>query len=133
MVYGVRSDNSISSLGFALKIPAGEKAALPVAPASVIYSHFKHVSGFPAPEGTKGVTISKLNILDVLIEQMNRINKPAARPDAGATDKQLDTAIEFFSAQIQNASDAKAEAPYTAAPYKPAPLPETGLLFSFSV
>ena len=36
------------------------KMSLPVNSSSLIYSHFEHVSGIPAPEGTQGVAISKL-------------------------------------------------------------------------
>ena len=125
MIYGVMSDNSISSLGFALKVPAGEKAALPVAPSSVIYSHFKHVTGVPAAEGVHGVTISKLNILDALIEQMNRINKPAFRPDAGTPEDRLDAMIDSYYSQILKAGETDA-APYAQAA-------EKGVLFSLTV
>jgi len=128
MIYGVSSDNSISSLGFALKVPTGTKAALPVDQSSLLYSHFKNVSGVPAPEGTHGVTISKLNILDVLIEQLNQIKKPVIRLDAGAPENLLDSLIDSYKSQIVKAMEAKAAMPYAAAP-----LAESGSLFSFRI
>jgi hypothetical protein len=102
--------------------------SLPVSPASYIYSHFKHVSGVPAPEGTQGVTINRLKILDVLIEQLAQMkNKPdftAEKPSEG----QIDALISKYEGQIKAARAAHAVMPYVAAPQAPA-----AALFSISV
>jgi hypothetical protein len=34
------------------------KMALPVDSSWLIYSHFEHVSGIPAPDGTQGISIN---------------------------------------------------------------------------
>ena len=54
------------------------KMSLPVDSSSLIYSHFEHVSGVPAPKGTNGVSISKINLLDVLIGRLNQTKKSAS-------------------------------------------------------
>jgi hypothetical protein len=97
--------------------------ALPVAPASYIYSHFKHVSGVPAPEGSHGVTISKLKILDVLIEQLAQVKKqpsPDVRLEGTPSDNQIDALIEQYEGQIRQAQAASAAMPYKPAPTAPA-------------
>jgi len=110
----------------------GGKMALPVDTASLIYSHFEHVSGVPAPQGTHGVAISKLNLLDVLIGQLNQIKRSSAtsssnpalspeRTDAG----RIDALIEAYRNQIQQAKAASAVMPYI-----PSPSAQSGAVFS---
>ncbi|MCL2478684.1 MAG: hypothetical protein FWF22_04230 [Treponema sp.] len=124
MINGVMSDNSFPAMGFALNVPAGSKAALPVAPSSLIYSHFKHVNGIPAPEGSQGVTISKLNMLDILIEQMGQGKNSAARPDSGTPESLLDSMIDSYRNKMLQANTSMPYSAFTA---------ETGSLFSLTV
>jgi hypothetical protein len=101
--------------------------SLPVSPGSYIYSHFKHVSGVPAPEGTRGVTISKLKILDVLIEQLGQIKKqsPAEPGILSSSNEQIDALIEQYEGRIKAARAANSAMPYAPAPQAPA-----GVLFN---
>jgi hypothetical protein len=102
-----------------------------VAPASVIYSHFKHVSGVPAPEGSRGVSISKLKILDVLIEQLSQVKRQgndAHAMGAPVSDEHIDAMIDFYKTQIQQTKAASA-----AMPYIQAPSAQAGAVFSFTV
>jgi hypothetical protein len=94
---------------------------------SLVYSHFKNVSGVPAPEGTEGVTITKLNLLDVLIEQLNKINRGGISQNLaeGADVSHIDALIESYRAQIEQARAAS-----TAMPYIPSPSAAPGVLFS---
>jgi hypothetical protein len=102
--------------------------SLPVAPSSYIYSHFKHVSGFPAPEGTRGVTITKLKILDVLIEQLGKLKKQDSLvPGAAVSEERLDALIEQYKTQIRQAKAASEIIPYIPAPAAPA-----GAIFSLT-
>jgi hypothetical protein len=95
--------------------------ALPVSPGAYLYSHFRHVSGVPAPEGVQGVAISKLKILDILIEQLTQIKK---NPDVsfsreGMPDGQIDALIEQYENQIRQAKAASVAMPYVQAPAAP--------------
>jgi hypothetical protein len=104
--------------------------SLPVSPSNYIYSHFKHVSGTPAPEGVRGVSITRLKILDVLIEQLSQIKlrgDPQMRPSGPMSDRQIDALIEKYEGQIRQAQAANA-----VIPYKPAPAAPMGVLFSFT-
>jgi hypothetical protein len=103
--------------------------SLPVAPSLVIYSHFKHVSGIPAPDGSRGVTISKLKLLNVLIEQLNQIRKQGDKTltmmGGPASDGQIDAMIENYKTQIRQAKAASVTMPYL-----PSPSAQAGAVFS---
>jgi hypothetical protein len=102
--------------------------SLPVAPSLVIYSHFEHVSGVPAPDGSRGVAISKLKLLDVLIEQLNQIKKQGGKASAAGgpvSEGQIDAMIDNYETQIRQAKAASA-----AMPYLPSPSAQAGAVFS---
>ena len=101
------------------------KMALPVESSSLIYSHFEHVSGVPAPEGTQGVAISKLHLLDVLIAQLNRIKKDSFTDSLMNPVQDMDAMIENLKSQIKQAQIANEKMPYN-----PFPLVETGVIFN---
>ncbi|MCL1991815.1 MAG: hypothetical protein FWG66_02585 [Spirochaetes bacterium] len=125
------------TLGFALNASrnGNGRTTLPVSSSMYVYSHFRHVSGVRAPEGVSGVQLSRLKILDTLIEQFYRVNRTAPEPLASsltdASDAQVDSLIEQVQRQIQivqrEASTAVAQARYMSPPYAP-----TGALFSLS-
>ena len=99
---------------------SGQRMSIPVEPASLLYSNFQHVSGIPAPEGSHGVSIPRLHLLDILIAQLNqagqRLSFESANPFNG-----IDALIESTGSQIHdNASN-----PFI-------PMPQTGLLFDLS-
>jgi len=117
---------SIPYSGVSMTGLAAGKIALPVAPASVIYAHFEHVAGVPAPEGSRGVTVSKLKILDTLIEQLAKIKKQPEPTFGGGgelTDDRADALIKQYEGQLKQASAAS-----KAMPYLPKPVMDSGLL-----
>ena len=99
---------------------ARSRLALPVAPASYIYSHFKHVSGVPATEGQQGVPITKLKILDAIIDRLSQMKK---EPQGQISVDQLDALIEQYKKEIERATTA-----HQALPYNPAPPNTAGTL-----
>jgi len=118
--------HTFPTMGYAISAAADGRMSLPVSPSQVIYSHFKHVSGTPAPEGTTGVNISKLQILNTLIEQLEKM-KSQSVADLGAIDesdeKRINAMIEHYQQQIRNTQNASV--------YTPA-APSTGLLFNIA-
>ena len=126
MIHAALPNYPVPSVGYAITAAAHGRMSLPVAPSAYIYSHFKHVSGVPAPEGVRGVSISKLKILDALIEQLNRIKEqkvPAFSPRGKMSEEQIDALINQYETQVRQASTAQ-----TAAPYKSAsPAPQSAL------
>jgi hypothetical protein len=126
MIQGLMPTATLPSIGYAISISQSGRTVLPVASSSYIYSHFKNVSGTPAPDGVHGVTISKLKILDVLIEQLNQIKKqPATKSELSRSDDQIDALIEQYRSQIR-----QAQAVSTATPYKPQAAVPAGALFN---
>jgi hypothetical protein len=102
-----------------------------VAPSAYIYSHFRHVSGVPAPEGVHGVSINRLKILDTLIEQLTRLKKQP-EPSFGAagetSEQRINALIEQYENQIRTAQAASAAMPYSAT----AAAAATGAVFSLT-
>ena len=75
------------------------KLHVPVQPASVIYAQFDHVSGFAAKANQAGISVSKIHILNSLLNQvisMRTSPKPEIpKPDtSNLTQSQLDSLIK---------------------------------------
>jgi thioesterase domain-containing protein len=67
------------------------------------------------------VAISRLKILDVLIEQLAQIKKrPEPGLNTGASDERIDALIDQYRGQIRQAQAAAAAMPYSLAPSSPA-------------
>lgn len=98
---------------------AGSKMVVPVSRTSYLYSHFKHVRGTPAPEGSSGVSLTKIKILNTLIDRLAQIKQ---KPEAAAwrsdqlSDEQIDAMIEQYAGQIEQARKASIAMPYKSAP-----------------
>ncbi|MDR2049190.1 MAG: hypothetical protein LBP69_07020 [Treponema sp.] len=125
----MRISGTSPSIGYAITAARAGKMSLPVSSSNYIYSHFKHVSGIPAPEGSRGVTITKLKILDVLIDQLSQIKKQPAPDVSGISpsSERIDALISQYEGQIKAARAAN-----NAMPYIPAPSAPSGALFSLS-
>jgi hypothetical protein len=118
------------SIGYAISLSQDGKMSVPVSPSSYIYSHFKHVSGVPAPEGVSGVNINKLKIIDALVEQLSRMkNQPEAYSfeTEAENEKQLNALIDRYQNQVRTLQALNTQNPYAAA----APL--VGAIFDSSV
>ncbi|MCL2232970.1 MAG: hypothetical protein FWB99_07840 [Treponema sp.] len=147
-----RITQNISIPGLNQSMTQGRRMSLPVDPAFLVYSHFEHVYGRAAPQGTQGVAISQLKILDVLIRRLSQISGEApppllAEPDENphavieppispeaqrealqqieALSPQMEALIENYRAQILQGMEASA-----AMPYLPAPNVQGGAVFS---
>jgi len=127
MDIGSVSNNTFPTIGYAISEASSGRMTLPVSPGMLIYSHFKHVSGTPAPEGTQGVNITKLKILDTMIEQLSKMkNQPHAEFGNldGSDEERINALIEQYQKQIKSAMSVSV--------YSPA-APATGALFSLAV
>ena len=102
------------------------KTSLPVDPSALVYANFQHVQGTPAPEGTQGVSISKLNLLDALINQIGIL-----KPNSG-TQSEInnfagpDALIESLVKQVGELNTAGKASPYN----PPAQNTEGSILFN---
>ena len=119
--------SAFPNIGYAMSASSSGRMSFPVSPASYIYSQFKHVGGVPAPEGTKGVTVTKLKILDVMIEQLSQMKKQPELNTKDLSNEQIDALISRYEGQIKAAKAANNIIPYAPAPQAPA-----GILFDIS-
>jgi len=108
--------SSLPSLGLAISVSGKGRMSFPVSPQVFIYSHFRHVSGVPAPEGSRGVALSKLKVLDVLIEQLGRRKDQGEVFLGNSSEEYIDALIEEYEQQIRSAQKAHAAMPYRRAP-----------------
>ena len=79
------------------------KLYVPVAQSNVIYAHFVHVTGVAAKPNQQGVSISKIQILNSLLNQlisMKNQPKPNVSPE-NMDDSQLDALIQSTQSKIQ--------------------------------
>lgn len=121
MSVSLNSYNSIAS--------SSSKLYVPVSKSALLYSHFEHVSGFVANKGQHGVSVSKIQILNTLIDHLSAV-KSGKQPAAvkNASPEQIDAMIDNYQTQIRQAVKAAEVMPYAAAGARP----ESGALFSLN-
>lgn len=104
------------------------KLYVPVNKSALLYSHFEHVSGVAAKAGQQGVSISKLSILNTMIERVSEIKNqkaPKLQSLENLSENDVNSLIRSFQKEIQNA----VKNPYIISGAKPLP----GNLISFSI
>ena len=84
---------SVSSTGTANKL------YVPVNKSSLIYSHFDHVSGVAVKKGQQGVSISKIQILNTLIDNLSSIK--SGKRQKPLSQHLLNTALEALDRAIR--------------------------------
>ena len=83
---------------------AAGKMYVPVSKSALLYSHFDHVSGVAAGNGQNGVSISKLRILNSLIERVSAIkNEPVKQFGENISTEHADQHIQNYQKQLQSA------------------------------
>lgn len=106
------SYNGIASGG------ASGKLYVPVNPANVIYAQFDHISGVAAKKGQYGVSITKIQILNTLIENLAKIKTQSSSSEyqqMHLSDEQVDVLIKNYQQQIKQAVTQAQSVQYTAA------------------
>lgn len=84
---------------------ASGKLYVPVTPNAVIYSQFDHISGVPSSDSTRGISVSKIQILNSLLNQLITMrNQPAQKEyteQDGLNQNQMESLIQKYQSQIQ--------------------------------
>ena len=80
------------------------KLYVPVSKSALLYSNFDHVSGVAVKSGQQGVSISKIRILNSLIERLSAIKNEPKDSVQNISDDQADVLIEAYQKQIQHAA-----------------------------
>ncbi len=122
--YGVGSAQSLS-------FSSGGKLYVPVSPSMVGYAQFEHVRGIPSSNPNGGVNISKIKILNTLIDRLvDMKQKPTLeKPESEMSDAQVDALIKDYQKQIQNTINIAQANPYA---LSGAPAGGAGSLFSIA-
>ena len=97
---------------------ASGKLYVPVNPANVIYAQFDHISGVAAKKGQHGVSITKIQILNTLIENLAKIKTQSSSSEyqqMHLSDEQVDVLIKNYQQQIKQAVTQAQSVQYTAA------------------
>ena len=82
---------------------AAGKLYVPVSKSALLYSHFDHVSGVAAKSGQNGVSISKIRILNSLIERLSAIKNEPKTSFTDMSDEQADALIKNLQTQLKQA------------------------------
>ena len=107
------------------------KLYVPVKPQNLIYSHFEHVAGVAAKPNQGGVSISKIQILNSLLNQLITMKgKPKLDiKTEQVDDKQLDVLIQNTQTQIQTNVQVAQATGYGLAGVQP----QAGAIFSLDI
>ncbi|OJF77154.1 MAG: hypothetical protein BKP49_03190 [Treponema sp. CETP13] len=111
---------------------ANGKLVVPVAPANVIYSQLKHISGISTKSSTNdGVSISKVRILNTLIDRLVTMNQKLPKTDnpMELSENQVDALIKDYQQKIKNTVAVAQANPYSLSGGTP---PSTGSLFTLA-
>ncbi len=105
--YGVGSARSVS-------FSAGGKLYIPVSPAMVGYAQFEHVRGIASENPSGGVNISKIKVLNTLIDRLIDMKQQpeAIKTDSEMSDAQVDALINEYQTQIQSTISIAQANPY---------------------
>lgn len=82
------------------------KVYVQVKPSQVVYSQFEHVSGYASAHSNDGgVPVSKIKILNTLIDQLVKIQTNTQKPKlpTDMTDTQVDALIKDYQGKIKTA------------------------------
>ena len=93
----------LSSFSYGSTAAVAGKMYVPVSKSALLYSHFDHVSGVAAGNGQSGVSISKLRILNSLIERVSAIKNEPAKTLKEVSPDQADAIIQNYQKQLQQA------------------------------
>lgn len=116
---------NINAFSYGSSFAAGSagKLYVPVSRSAILYSNFDHVSGVVAQNGQQGVSITKIRILNSLIERLSAIKNEPNESITDISDEMADTLIENYQNQIKTAVN---QTPYLLAGAQPQP----GALFA---
>jgi hypothetical protein len=122
----ISSLGNINAFSYSTISPAGTgKLYVPVSQNSLLYSHFSHVSGVAAKNDQSGVSISKIRILNSLIENLTNAKTASVEKEkiTHMSDEQVDVLIQKYQKQIQQAATSQYLIPGSQI--------QAGLIFSF--
>lgn len=113
----------------------GSKLYVPVSPASVIYAQFDHISGVAATPRQSGISLSKMQILNSLLNQLITMKAKNAdgfsavkNENAKIDESHAELLIKNYQRQVQESVEFAREIGYGLAGASP----QAGILFDLS-
>ena len=94
---------NIGTFSYSSMVSSAGKLYFPVSKTALLYSHFDHVSGVAASSGQNGVSISKIRILNSIIERLSSIKNEPKESITDISEEQADALIKVFQQQMQQA------------------------------
>lgn len=104
MSYGGAAGH-ISSLQIARVTRSGQRMAVPVRPSQTVFAQYRYVVGTPASNDQSTVPLSRVQLLNSLIDNLQSMKKdPAYRPDGiNASPARADALIKQYAAELHQA------------------------------
>lgn len=90
------------------------KVYVQVEPSQVVYSQFEHVSGYASKSSDSDVSVSKINILNTLIDQLVKLQNdaPKQKLPTDLSDSQVDALIKDYQDKIKTALNIAKQNPF---------------------
>lgn len=80
---------------------ASGKLYVPVQPTAVIYAQFDHISGVAARNGQHGISLTKIQILNTLIDNLTKLKtEPLSNETSNISNERADALIKTYQQQI---------------------------------
>ena len=101
----MRLSGSGYNLGYNAVSGSNSRVGLPVASRSLLYSHYKHVHGYSVKGNSKTVPISKIRILNNIIDNLVKIKRDNSIKEIFPADRKIssesaDKLIESYAEEL---------------------------------
>ena len=98
----------ISSLQITRFSRSGHRVSVPVRPSQTVFAQYRHISGTPASTGQNTVPLSRVQLLNSLIDNLQRMKKtPGYNPDMAKTSpERVDALIKQYASELHQAMKA---------------------------
>ena len=101
----------ISSLQIARFTRSGHRVSVPVRPSQTVFAQYRHISGTPASSGQRTVPLSRVQLLNSLINNLQKIKSDASYDaPAASTPERTDALIKQYAAELHQAMKSIPEA-----------------------
>ncbi len=117
MTSSISNINAFSYSSMASSGVAG-KLYVPVSKSALLYSNFDHVSGIAAKSNQQGVSISKIRILNSMIERLSALKNEPKQSVTDISDESAEVLIKQYQEQIKQTIKTQ---PYITAGASPLP------------
>lgn len=98
----------ISSLQITRFSGSGHRVSVPVRPSQTVFAQYRHISGTPASTGQSTVPLSRVQLLNSLIDNLQRMKKtPGYSSDTAKTSpERADALIKQYASELHQAMKA---------------------------